>query len=92
MKSKMTAEGVKSCKKTGELTNIYMDFYAWYLFWTERFCGMIVSQFVDVIFVNWENVYSTWVNLDDITLEPDYAPSCNSNENIIENIKKPRKT
>ena len=54
---------------------------------TEKFYGMIVSQFDAAVFVKWKDGYSRQVDLDGITLEPDYSPSCNSNENIIENIK-----
>ena len=53
----------------------------------EKFCGMIVSQFNDAVLVKQEDGYSTRVDLNDITLEPDYTPFCKSNENIIENIK-----
>ena len=91
----MAAELVKSCKRQTVKLNSWISVPGTYFDddKTKKFYGMILSQFDDAVLVKWEDGYSTRVDLDDITLEPDYLPSCNSkeeefiNNNIIENIK-----
>ena len=85
----MVAEGVKSPKRQTCKLNAWIFVPGTYFDddEMEKFCGMVVSQFNDAVLAKWEDGYSAQVGLDDITLEPDYTTFCNSNENIIENIK-----
>ena len=69
MKLKMAAEGVKSRKRqTGKLINTWISVPRTYFDddETEKFCGIIVSQFDDAVLVKWEDGYSTQVDFDGI--------------------------